>query len=103
MRLLAAAFPRAAWKAESDAAYTIALVDAGVSADEVSAAVRQLVRTEEQLPTIATIIEAVRQMRHDERAAAWRCPACGSDKVAVTDATVRLCFDCDWQPDGGTT
>lgn len=100
---MAAAFPRAAWRTESDAAYTIALVDSGATPEEVNAAVRTLISTEKQLPCPATILETIATQRHREAREAWRCPSCGSDKVAVIDSSPVLCFDCDWQPDGGTT
>jgi hypothetical protein len=103
VKLLAAAFPRAAWRPESDAAYSMALIDSGATPEEVNAAVRTLIRTEEQLPSVATILDAIAGHRRDDVQQAWRCPSCGSDKVAVLDSTPVLCFDCDWQPDGGTT
>jgi hypothetical protein len=102
VKLLAAAFPRAAWRQESDAAYSMALIDSGATPEEVNAAVRTLIRTEEQLPSVATILDAIADYRRDHVQQTWRCPACGSDKVAVIDSTPVLCFDCDWTP-GGTT
>jgi len=56
VRMLAAAFPRSAWRAQSDAAYTMALLSAGLTADEVNVAVRDLIRTRTELPTVADII-----------------------------------------------
>ena len=61
--MLAAAFPRAAWRAESDAAYTMGLMSAGVAPDEASMAVRNLVHEFTQLPTVADVLDEVQRIR----------------------------------------
>ena len=95
--MLAAAFPRSAWRAESDAAYTMGLLSAGVTPDEVSTAVRNLVHNHSELPTVADVLEEVRQIRINSMVAAFRCPKCRSDLVAAVDGKVVLCFECDWE------
>lgn len=100
--MLAAAFPRAAWRAQSDAAYTMALVSAGVAAHEVNAAVRDLVHSSDELPTVADIIAVVKRVRVAAVVAALQCPSCGSGVVAAIGGRVVLCFDCDWEPEQET-
>ena len=97
MRHLAAAFPRASWRADSDAAYTMALMNAGVTPAELGPAVADLVAEAEHLPTVAEILAVVRRRRHRAVVEALRCPACASDLVAVSESKVILCFDCDWE------
>lgn len=97
MRLLAAAFPRSAWRTESDAAYTMALLDAGTNAATVGLAVRKLIREADALPTIAELLTACRRVRAEDALAQWRCPGCGSDKVAGYAGGPAVCFDCDWE------
>jgi len=97
VRMLAAAFPRAAWRAQSDAAYTMALLSSSLSADEVNVAVRDLIRTSTELPTVADIITMVKEMRMKATMNALRCPSCGSALVAAVGGRVVLCFDCDWE------
>lgn len=97
VKMLAAAFPRAAWRAESDAAYTMGLMSAGVAPDEASMAVRNLVHEFTQLPTVADVLDEVQRLRSQATVAAFRCPACRSDLVAAIDGRVVLCFDCDWE------
>jgi len=97
VRLLAAAFPRAAWRDESEAAYTMALMDAGATPEEVNAAVRYAIQNEEQLPAVATLLQFGKTLRREELVKSWRCPKCGADNVAVDRGTIALCFECDWQ------
>ena len=97
VRMLAAAFPRSAWRAQSDAAYTMALLSSSLSADEVNVAVRDLIRTSTELPTVADIITMVKEMRMKATMNALRCPSCGSALVAAVGGRVVLCFDCDWE------
>ncbi len=91
--LLAAAFPRSAWKADSDAAYTLALIDAGASSHEVQAAVRLAIQQFDQLPTVADLLGIVKEQRPP---IFYVCPACESQRIAVIDGEPVLCFDCDW-------
>lgn len=95
--MLAAAFPRSAWRAESDAAYTMGLMSAGIAPDEASVAVRNLVHESTDLPTVADIIIEVRRLRTEATVAAFRCPSCGSDRIAAAQGVVLLCWDCDWE------
>lgn len=96
MQHLAAAFPRAAWRQQSDAAYTMALADAGVSPDVLNRAVRHIIREHDELPAVADIIRTCLTVEH-QNAPAWRCPECGSDIVSVIDGRVVLCHDCEWE------
>jgi len=95
--MLAAAFPRSAWRAESDAAYTMGLLSAGVTPGEVSVAVKNLVHNYSELPTVADVVDEVERIRTDTVVAALRCPKCSSDLVAAVDGRVVLCFECDWE------
>lgn len=97
VKMLAAAFPRSAWRAESDAAYTMGLMSAGIAPDEASVAVRNLVHESTELPTVADVIAEVRRLRTQATVAAFRCPECGSDLVAAFKGVVLLCWDCDWE------
>ena len=99
VRHLAAAFPRASWRQDSDAAYAMALMNAGVTSDELGPAVADLVAEADNLPTVAEILAAVRRRRRADTVEALRCPACGSALIAVSESRVILCFDCDWECD----
>ena len=95
VRLLAAAFPRAAWRAESEAVYAMALAKYGVTPDVARAAVAELIRDEYELPPVAQLLAHCRSaaLKGVEDV---RCPGCGSALIAV-DHGCGLCFDCDWQ------
>ena len=92
--MLAAAFPRAAWKSESEAVYAMSLAAEGIEPAVARAAIAALVREEEHLPAIATILARCRSITADEVLADLICPACGSHVVAA-DHGAALCFDCD--------
>jgi ribosomal protein S27AE len=96
VRMLAAAFPRAAWRTKSDAVYTMALCDAGLAPDIVAAAVRKVILEHTELPSIAALIGVCRAVRADEAARAWRCPACGSGAIVVAREEPVWCGSCDW-------
>ncbi len=95
--MLAAAFPRSAWRTKSDAVYTMALCDAGFTPDVVAAGVRTVILEQTELPSIAALIAVCRQVRADEAAKGWRCPSCGSTSVCVVDERPVWCGTCDWK------
>ena len=95
--MLAAAFPRSAWRAESDA-YTMGLMSAGIAPDEASVAVRNLVHESTELPTVADIIIEVRRLhgrRPSPRSVARRAdpivrrsPGCGAALLGLRLGTL---------------
>lgn len=95
--MLAAAFPRQSWRAESEAVYVMALASQDIDAVTARAAVAKLVLEETELPPVALVVRRCREMTASEALATARCPQCGSQLVAVVDGNVNLCFDCDWQ------
>ena len=97
VRFLAAAFPRAAWRDESDAVYAMALMDAGVAPDVLARAIRRVVKQSQYLPTVAELLKVCAAVKLEEDAASWRCPRCGSDKVTVFAGVVNWCAECDWE------
>jgi hypothetical protein len=93
VKMLAAAFPRAAWRDESEAMYAMALAGCGVTAATARAAIKDLVLEEEQLPSIAKVLQRCRTVQSgtlDEVA----CSSCGSH-LWVADAGLAVCCDCD--------
>jgi hypothetical protein len=92
--MLAAAFPRAAWGHESEAIYAMSLAAAGIHPAVARAAVAGLVREEEHLPTIATVLNRCYAIAAGEVLDDLSCPGCGSHIVAA-DRGACLCFDCD--------
>ena len=95
VRLLAAAFPRAAWRAESEAVYAMALARYGVTPAVARAAISELIREQYDLPPVAQVL-AYCHAASLRGVADVHCPECDSALVAV-DAGRGLCFDCDWQ------
>jgi uncharacterized protein YjiS (DUF1127 family) len=91
--MLAAAFPRSSWRAESDAVYASALVDAGLSTDDIAAVVRQAVATVDELPTVARLLAVWREQRR-ALTELVRCPRCGSDHVIVERGEFVDCMEC---------
>ncbi len=96
MRLLGAAFPRASWSDDTEAVYVMAMAQVGVTPRQARAAVRKLICESHELPTVAAVLGTVRSMVAGELLAEWRCPECGSDKVAGVIDGPATCFDCDW-------
>lgn len=94
--MLAAAFPRASWRNESDAVYVSALVNEGVPAVVVRQAVNRLVSEEMELPPVALLLKRCREVAAQEDFYEWRCPVCMSTNVAGTMGGPGICFDCDW-------
>lgn len=78
MKLLAAAFPRASWRVESDAAYTLALVNSGLPVEDIARAVAWCTANLDQLPTVSRIIAAARSTQ-DSRLI---CFICGHEVTA---------------------
>jgi hypothetical protein len=91
--MLAAAFPRAAWRTESEAVYAMSLASEGIMPPLARAAIAELIRDEEQLPAVAQLLRRCRAMER-EPLNDLCCPSCGSHNVAA-DAGAALCFDCD--------
>lgn len=92
--MLAAAFPRLSWSDENEAIYAMSLAAAGIDPVVARAAVAELVREEQYLPTIATVLNRCYTLRANETLASVSCPSCGSYLVAYERGSC-LCFDCD--------
>lgn len=95
--MLAAAFPRASWKTDSEAVYVMALTQARIPADVAQRAVATLITEEMMLPPVALVLRRCRETQAGRDFFDWACPACGSDKVAGIVGGPGLCFDCDWE------
>ena len=96
VKFLAAAFPRAAWRDESDAAYAMALMDAGVAPDLLARVIGRVVKQSEYLPTVAELLKVCAAVKREEIEASWRCPRCGSKNVGVHSDVVAWCMACHW-------
>lgn len=93
--MLAAAFPRASWRTESEAVYTMALTAEGVPASVARAAIAELIREEMELPPVALLLRRCRLIdviEHD-----WQCPECGSHLICGTAGGPGICGDCEWE------
>jgi len=98
VKTLAAAYPRASWTKASDAAYTMALVDAGLDGAEVAVAVRWAIQHLDELPTVAKLIAVSREQAAEAMRASWRCPRCGeNDKICVWGGRVVDCGGCGYE------
>lgn len=95
--MLAAAFPRASWRTQTDAVYVSALIHEGVPAAVARQAVARLVSEEMELPPIALLLQRCREVASGDEFYDWRCPECGSRMVAGTLGGPGICFDCDWE------
>ena len=95
--MLAAAFPRASWRAESEAVYVMALAQAGVTAAVARKAIARLITEEMELPPVALLLRRCREVSCERELSAWRCPECGSRLVAGTLGGPGVCFDCTWE------
>lgn len=95
--MLAAAWPRASWKADSEAVYVMALTQERVPAVVARKSIASLITTEMELPPVALVIRRCREVASGEEFYDWRCPECGSEKVAGTIGGAGLCFDCEWE------
>ena len=97
VRMLAAAFPRQSWKADSEAVYVMALTQERVPGTVARRAVAQLITEEMELPPVALVLRRCRETAFGEEFFDWHCPECRSEKVAGTIGGPGLCFDCDWE------
>lgn len=97
VRLLGAAFPRASWSDDTEAVYVMAMAQEGVTPSQARAAVRKLICESYELPPVAALLATVRSMVTRDALADWRCPKCGSDKVAGMIGGPAVCFDCGWE------
>lgn len=95
--MLAAAFPRAAWRQDSEAVYVMAIAHESIDPATARGAIADLIRNELDLPPVALVIR--RCLEYSAKAAQreWSCPNCGSKLVAGVVNGPGLCFDCDWQ------
>jgi predicted RNA-binding Zn-ribbon protein involved in translation (DUF1610 family) len=75
----------------------MALAEDGVTPTAARGAVRQLIRESEELPTVALLLRTCRSVAFKESSREWKCPNCGSDKVAGIVSGPAVCFDCEWQ------
>lgn len=97
VRLLAAAFPRASWTENSEAVYVMAMAEEGVTPAAARGAVRRLIRESYELPPVAAILRAARENAAESIMHDWRCPLCGSEKVAGIIGGPGVCFECVWE------
>ena len=97
IRMLSAAFPRAAWKQDSEAVYTMALGQAGVAPSIARRAIARLITEETELPPVSLILKRCRETVAADYFRDLRCPACASSLVAGTIGGLAVCFDCDWE------
>jgi len=96
VKMLAAAFPRAAWKVDSDAVYAMALAGEGISPAVARAAIRKLITEQMELPPVALVLRACREVEAEHLIKDWACPVCGSAMVSGIIDGPAVCFDCDW-------
>ena len=75
----------------------MALASEHVTAQVARRAIAGLIATEMELPPVALVLRACRETAIGAEFYDWRCPACGSDKVAGTAGGPGVCFDCDWE------
>lgn len=73
----------------------MALTQECIPATVARQAIAGLVREEMELPPVALVLKACREARYGDTFYDWRCPECGSDKVAGSVGGVAVCFDCD--------
>lgn len=97
VRYLAAAFPRSAWKSDSDAVYAMTLASEGIDADTAFAAVTEFVKECDELPSAASLLRRCKAVAASTAIRDWRCPLCDSRLVAGTVGGPGVCFDCDWE------
>jgi hypothetical protein len=95
--MLAAAFPRASWRQDSEAVYVMALMQERVSPGVARSAIAQLIREEMELPPVALMLKRCRETNAREAQRDWRCPECGSHLVAGSIGGPGVCFDCVWE------
>lgn len=95
--MLAAAFPRQSWRAESEAVYVMALTAAGIDDATAKAAIGKLVLEEMELPPVALVLRRCREVSAAEILSAVCCQQCGSGKIAGSIGAAAVCFDCDWE------
>ena len=75
----------------------MALAEEGVSPRAARGAVRKLIRESTELPPVALVLRACREVACQEVIHDWRCPLCGSEKVAGIIGGPGVCFDCVWE------
>jgi len=95
VRMLAAAFPRASWRQESEAVYVMSLAADRISPVVARAAVARLVREEMELPPVALLLRRCREEAAASSLYDWRCPQCGSLRTAGSIGGPGVCFGCD--------
>lgn len=61
--MLAAAFPRASWRAESEAVYVMALTQARIPTDVAQRAIATLITDEAMLPPVAHVLSRCREIQ----------------------------------------
>ena len=95
--MLAAAFPRASWRTESEAIYAMQMSAAGIEPHVARRAITGLIATEMELPTVALVLRRCREVACEVEQREWQCPKCGSRLVAGSVGGPGVCFDCDWK------
>lgn len=58
-------------------------------------AIFELVKTAEELPTVAAVLSACRRLITEDELANWTCPECGSELVIGFTHGTRICGDCE--------
>lgn len=75
----------------------MALAEEGVTPAAARGSVRLLIRESDNLPTVAAVLRAARAVASEQIIHDWRCPLCGSEKVAGIIGGPGVCFDCVWE------
>lgn len=75
----------------------MALTQEAVPAVVARKAIAALIITEMELPPVALVLRRCRETASGEEFYDWKCPECGSDKVAGRVGGPGLCFDCEWE------
>ena len=97
VRYLSAAFPRSAWKSDSDAVYAMTLASEHIPSDVAFSAVTELVKECDELPAASVVLRKCRELNASQAIRDWACPVCASRLVAGTVGGPGVCFDCDWE------
>jgi hypothetical protein len=75
----------------------MALAEEGIMPEVARSAIRLLIREADELPTVASLLRTCRRVHAEQTVFDWRCPLCGSEKVAGIVGGPAVCFDCVWE------
>ena len=74
----------------------MALIESGLSPEQIGRAIGWCIANCEELPTVARIVHAARRLDGEAALKTLRCPACGTDSVIVDNCRVVMCCECEW-------